>query len=417
MSLTKSPFVIGLTGPVGSGVTTLSHALADNGFIRASVSDPIKEELRKQEGRKNEFEFDERQMPDFRKKMQDIGNAGRAKDPHCWIQRAVDGKDETKPLVVDGIRNLKEIEYLRERFSPRFFLVAVHASPDVRWRREQDTYDKNLKSFERDDLRDGDEEAQFGQQVTKCVQRADYVFVNDGSDGSTQAQKTKLFGRIRADIQLMAEAGDTPLKPIRRPVKPDEVHMATAYAQAHMSQCLKRVVGALIVGPDSLPLSLGYNENPVGMSPCINLYDGCFKDDDMHAKLESMSGSKCPSCGETQHTLVEPWICTNASCRKDLKAVFFPSRNMELCTAIHAEERAIRSLHGRSAEGGTIFTTTFPCFQCSRYIVDARIKRVVYVEAYPVKEAKNFLIKNGIKVDPFEGFKARAFNLIFRQVG
>lgn len=64
-----------------------------------------------------------------------------------------------------------------------------------------------------------------------------------------------------------------------------------------------------------------------------------------------------------------------------------------------------------------MFTTTFPCFQCSRYIVDARIKRVVYVEAYPVKEAKNFLIKNGIKVDPFEGFKARAFNLIFRQVG
>ena len=90
---------------------------------------------------------------------------------------------------------------------------------------------------------------------------------------------------------------------------------------------------------------------------------------------------------------------------------------MELCTAIHAEERAIRSLHGRSADLGMLFTTTFPCFQCARYIVDAGIKRVIYVEAYPVQEAKDFLIKNGVKVDPFEGFMARAFNLIFRQVG
>lgn len=89
---------------------------------------------------------------------------------------------------------------------------------------------------------------------------------------------------------------------------------------------------------------------------------------------------------------------------------------MERCTAIHAEERAIRSLHGRTAEGATLYSTTFPCFQCARYIVDAGICRIVYVEAYPMIEAHDFLRRNGVQIDAFEGFKARAFNQVFRQV-
>ena len=59
---------------------------------------------------------------------------------------------------------------------------------------------------------------------------------------------------------------------------------------------------------------------------------------------------------------------------------------------------------------------TFPCFQCARYILDAGIKSVVYVEAYPILESRKFLTDNGVEVIPFEGFKARAFNTVFRRV-
>ncbi len=89
---------------------------------------------------------------------------------------------------------------------------------------------------------------------------------------------------------------------------------------------------------------------------------------------------------------------------------------MELCTAIHAEERAIRSLGVRSAEGCTLYVNTFPCFQCSRYIKDANIEKVVYIEAYPIKEAVDFLKKNGIIIEAFEGFKPRVFNQVFKQI-
>lgn len=63
-----------------------------------------------------------------------------------------------------------------------------------------------------------------------------------------------------------------------------------------------------------------------------------------------------------------------------------------------------------------MYVTTFPCFQCSRYIIDAKIARVVYVEPYPVLESARFLGMNNVGSVPFEGFKARAFNLIFKQV-
>lgn len=81
------------------------------------------------------------------------------------------------------------------------------------------------------------------------------------------------------------------------------------------------------------------------------------------------------------------------------------------------EERAILSLGDRSAEGGTLYVTTFPCFQCARLILDAGIKNIVYVEAYPVKETEVFLRSNGVEgIRPFCGFTARAFFRVFPKV-
>jgi deoxycytidylate deaminase len=201
--------------------------------------------------------------------------------------------------------------------------------------------------------------------------------------------------------------------------------MATAVSQSHASRCLKRKVGALIVDENNIPLSVGYNDNPVRMESCLTLYNGqCYKDMVMESKLEKMGPLYCPKCAKKHESLTKPWICdgtikteeTKKPCRYNFKSNFFPSRNMELCTAIHAEERTIRSLGGRSAEGCTLYVNTFPCFQCSRYIKDADIKKVVYVEAYPIREAVDFLKKNGIIIEAFEGFKPRVFNQVFKQI-
>jgi deoxycytidylate deaminase len=52
---------------------------------------------------------------------------------------------------------------------------------------------------------------------------------------------------------------------------------------------------------------------------------------------------------------------------------------------VHAEMEAILSCGrvGVSARGGTLYSTTFPCHNCAKHILDAGIERVVYVEPYP----------------------------------
>ena len=185
-----------------------------------------------------------------------------------------------------------------------------------------------------------------------------FCFANNDPLGAAVVRQAQIKEKIGPSIDLMLETSK------RRPT-PDEVHMATAYSQSHASACLKRHVGAVIVDPDGLPLSLGYNENPVGMKPCIHEFTYCFKDNDMHAKMESLTDIWCSKCGQSNPKLSDPWLCSG--CKKDMKISLFPSRNMELCTAIHAEERAIRSLHGRCAKNATMYVTTFPCFQCAIY--------------------------------------------------
>jgi deoxycytidylate deaminase/dephospho-CoA kinase len=405
--------VIGLTGPVGSGVSTVSRTFESLGFHRLCLSDAIKSALREKEKLQPLLPLDEAHVPGFRQKLQDIGNEGRRKSLSHWVDIALKDDPGEKDLVVDGIRNLAEVRGLRERF-PRFFLASIHASPAVRWNRLMDQYQKNLKQFERDDQRDSHEDDAEGQQVADCVQHADYSFINEDDGGSTSIRGAKLTELLQPDIDLMRHSSPgSPSPPFLRPATPDEVHMATAHAQSQNSRCIKRLVGAVIVDQKNLPLSLGYNENPVGMAPCITAFRHCYKDEDMHRQLEQMGKIHCPGCGTEVALLAAPWTCPK--CRENLKLRLFPSRNMELCTAVHAEERAIKSLAGRDAKGSTIYTTTFPCFQCSRSIVDAGIQRVVYVEAYPVKQSLAFLERNQVVVDPFGGFKARAFNLVFRQ--
>jgi deoxycytidylate deaminase len=90
--------------------------------------------------------------------------------------------------------------------------------------------------------------------------------------------------------------------------------MATTYAQSHNSMCLKRHVGAIIVDDTNRAISLGYNENPVGMKPCKFEYGYCFKDNNMEVKLEQMNTVHCLGCGTTYARLIKSYsqkVCSS----------------------------------------------------------------------------------------------------------
>lgn len=283
----ESPLVIGLTGPLGSGVSTTSQVLGKKGFHRVSLSDAIREEYR----RRNDLPDDQAmpRTPEIRNALQDLGNEMRlSESPSYWAERALAAVPGDRNLVIDGIRNLSEVKWLRGTY-PRFFLVAVVAPRDSRWRRIRQAYDGKESDFDRHDKRDSDEDLPNGQQVQKCVVESDYVFTNDDTEHNTpQVWEDKVWGKLGAAVQLMREGQG-------RAATADEVFMAMAYAQSHASACLKRHVGAVIVDMNKQSLSSGYNENPLGMLPCKHQFNYCYKDVDMEQKLLAMSMFTAPS--------------------------------------------------------------------------------------------------------------------------
>lgn len=85
------------------------------------------------------------------------------------------------------------------------------------------------------------------------------------------------------------------------------------------------------------------------------------------------------------------------------------------CVWIPNGENAILNVTrtGSSSElkEATLYTSTYPCNLCANKITQVGIKKVVYFEPHPMKEAKDILTDGNVKQEPFEGV---TFNAYFR---
>ena len=72
----------------------------------------------------------------------------------------------------------------------------------------------------------------------------------------------------------------------------------------------------------------------------------------------------------------------------------------EICYAIHAEQNAIiqAAKLGVSIDGASLYCTHYPCSICAKLIVNAGIKKVVYIHAYPDDFTKMIFDEAGIEV-------------------
>jgi deoxycytidylate deaminase len=393
----------------------------DYGFRRFKISDEITAELSQRGCLKSKGELG------WRSQRQDHGNLRRretlAAGCRYWVDKVIKviaridkAGIGSSPVVIDGIRNHHEVEALRRAYF-NFFLIAVCAEQKARWTRVKADYGDRWAEFRRDDQRDNSEGLEWGQSVQKCVDHADFVFSNN-EQLLIQVKKEEKPDNMKVHRAFKRQIDDyLPLmkgEPHRAP-KPEELQIAAAYALSDASSCIKRHVGAVVTvsrGGREFCISTGYNENPQGTRRCIE-NGGCIKDEHMASWFNAQEKLHCTACGRELHNLS---IDSRCECGEALKDWLWPDRGMELCTAIHAEERAVRSLGDRSAENGTLYVTTFPCFQCARMILDAGITRVVYVEAYPSPESKDFLVRGGCEVVPFTGFTASAFFRVFPRV-
>ena len=64
---------------------------------------------------------------------------------------------------------------------------------------------------------------------------------------------------------------------------------------------------------------------------------------------------------------------------------------------LHAEANAITKVAriGNSSEGSTLYITASPCLECSKLIIQAGIKRVVYNDLYRIQDGLEILRRAG----------------------
>ncbi|MCI5912296.1 MAG: dCMP deaminase family protein [Prevotella sp.] len=123
-------------------------------------------------------------------------------------------------------------------------------------------------------------------------------------------------------------------------------YLRMARIWAKNSYCKRRQVGALVV-KDKMIISDGYNGTPSGFENIC----------------------------EDENNLTKPYV-------------------------LHAEANAITKLarSSNNSDRATLYVTAAPCLECSKLIIQAGIKRVVYGEAYRLEDGINLLRRANIEV-------------------
>ena len=237
----SNAIAVGLTGQFGAGCTTVGEYLEETGFHYYSLSRIIKTSLQKRLG---PIEYEKlSKKKGFRRELQNEGNRLREPDTQAIAKQVFDeiksAHHESEDIVIDSIRNPMEVEFFNATF-PRFFLLALDASSDVRLLRTKSSYEDDEEQFKQDDMRDkGDEEPVYGQHAETCVYQSDVVIDNEEAIGYRQDWDL-FFYKIKEYVDLMREPG------FRGPTY-KELYMHIAYAISLKSSCNKRRVGAVIV--------------------------------------------------------------------------------------------------------------------------------------------------------------------------
>ena len=88
-------------------------------------------------------------------------------------------------------------------------------------------------------------------------------------------------------------------------------------------------------------------------------------------------------------------------------------REQKLKFVVHAECNAIYNAQGKDLRGSTLYTTLYPCCECSKAIASVGIKRLVYADQLEDRPGANFnveasatiLREAGIEVQQIKGIE------------
>ena len=184
--------VVGISGTIGSGKEMVVDFLKKKySNYHVSLSSMIRSEL-------------ERKRKDFnRMTLQDHGNEMRSKyGSGILAMLGIEYLPRDKEMIlVEGIRNPGEIEYLKRKFGKQFVMVGIDATPEMRFerlmKRAKPLDPKTWEEFVLLDNRDqGEGEPPHGQQLKACLEKCDLKIFYDGTNESIEQKLVNAFQEI-----------------------------------------------------------------------------------------------------------------------------------------------------------------------------------------------------------------------------
>ncbi len=184
--------IIGVVGQIASGKGILVKYLIEKlNFISFSLSSILHNELKKKKIKKF-----------TRKTLQDMGDSLRKRSGDDILAQLAIKKllaQGEKHVVIEGIRNPGEIEFLKKK--PSFILIGVKAKRELRFKRllsrGKEWDPKNYNDFIKVDKRDlGIGQDRSGQQVAKCLAYCDFVLTNNSNVREFEEKVEKLMRKV-----------------------------------------------------------------------------------------------------------------------------------------------------------------------------------------------------------------------------
>lgn len=307
------------------------------------------------------------------------------------------GLKEGQCVVFRQLKHPAEAYLLRQVYDEGFHLIGMHCPRAVRM--EHLTFQKGMTPDQATELVDRDEfeSEEYGQRVRETFHLSD-VFIQVTGKGSDEKDAAKQLARF-LDL-LFGDGIHTPTR--------DEYGMFLAYASGLRSAQLSRQVGAAILSRHGEVLSVGCNEVPrAGGGQYWEGGAGIDGRDHALPNRDSTDAMKIEMIEELLDALNPEWR-NGGEGERDLRVTEMQeklkhTRMMNLTEfgrAVHAEMEAISAAArvGAPLRGATLYTTTFPCHNCTKHIVAAGIGRVVYIEPYPKSLAQQ-LHGDAVKIE------------------
>jgi deoxycytidylate deaminase len=336
--------------------------------------------------------------------------------------RSVDANDNpiaqnrTAHLLA-SLKRPEEVESLRKIYGPGFFLIGIFSDEA-----ERITYLTDRKGLDLPDatkLVDRDQrekEVASGQRTRDTFELAD-VFVELANRQYEQG--------LRRFLKLVfGDPNSTPTG--------DEHSMFLAYAASLRSGDLARQVGAALACAEGDVIALGCNDVPAPGGGLYSYDDGELDQRDYRLKKDHNDARKEEIIDDVIRAFQKEFL--PKSNEEDLLEKARPILRKTLVAevteygrSVHAEMDALIAAgrNGVSFRNATLYTTTFPCHTCTRHIIAAGVKRVVYIEPYPKSLAPKLhedairLIRYAedkdfrIPFEPFVGIGPRRFFDLF----